>query len=132
MTRRHRQEDACQVEGVEQLVATFATGSGATVHKKRNVEVSGVRDDRAVSDEGDQLCEHLIGMRGGHHVGIANTGELLNRPRDSNLRPDERLERREHFVPAKADRTNLDHSVQPRAQARGLDIESNERAIHCA
>jgi len=123
---RHRQHDPGEVERVEELIALIASA----VDQERQVEVATVCDHAAVADEIDQLGQDLLGTRRRRHIGVPDAGQLLDRSRNRDLRPDQRLECRQHLITAKADGTDLDDSVQSWRQASGLEIERDKGAVH--
>src|ERR1700693_577407 len=123
---RHRQHDPGEVERVEELIAPITSA----VDQEGQVEVATVCDHAAVADEIDQLGEYLLWRWRRRDIGIPDPGQLLDRPRDRNLRPDERLERRQHLIAVKADGADLDDSVQSWRQASGLEIEGDQHAVH--
>jgi hypothetical protein len=89
-----------------------------------------VGDHATRADEVDQLREDLLRLGRGGDVGIADPRQFLDGARNTDFRPDEGLEGREHAVALEPNCSHLDDSVEPGSEAGGLEIESDERAIH--
>jgi len=79
---RRRQHDPGQVERVEQLIGRLRLA----VDQEGEVEVPTVRHHRTRSNKVDQLRQHLLGLGGRRHIGIANPGQVLHRARNADLR----------------------------------------------
>ena len=123
---RHRQHDPRQVEGVEQ----FVPGSGLAIDQEGQIERATMRDDGAVTDEVDDLRQHLLGRWRGRHIVVTDPGQFLDRTGDRHFGPRQGLKGRQHLVAAKPNGANLDDAVESRRQPGRLQIERHERAIH--
>src|SRR5438132_3450605 len=89
VTGSHGEKHPSQIQGVEELVGLAVA---VTVHKVGEVEVAAVGHDGTVTDEVDQLGDHLLRLGSRGDIDIADAGELLDRARDSDFRANQRLE----------------------------------------
>ena len=127
VTGSHGEKHPSQIQGVEELVGLAVT---VTVHKVGEVEVAAVGHDGTVTDEVDQLGDHLLRLGSRGDIDIADAGELLDRARDSDFRANQRLEAGQDLIALEPNRADLDDPVKAGSQPRCLQIECDKRSIH--
>ena len=86
--------------------------------------------DGTVTDEIDQLGDHLLRVRSRSDVDIADAGELLHCAGDSYFGANQRLKAGQDLIALEANCADLDDPVQAGGEPRRLQIECDKRAIH--